>query len=258
MTRDFSGKSVLVTGGASGLGLAVARRFVDAGAAVTIFDRSGDTLERAAADLGAGIITIHGDATSYEDNVRAVDAAVATFGGLDVFVANAGIFDGHVSLENIPAEQLAAACDEILGVDVKGYILGAKAALPHLRSRGGSLIFTASVSSFHPAFGGTLYITAKHAVMGLTKRLALELAPDVRVNAVGPGYIATNLGGVSVLGQPVANVSAPPPADRFPHGRLPRPEDYAGLYTFLASDDARTITGVTLLADSGASIRPPA
>jgi NAD(P)-dependent dehydrogenase (short-subunit alcohol dehydrogenase family) len=258
MSRDFTGKSVLITGGASGLGFAVARRFLDEGAFVAIFDRSADALDRAAADLGERSIAIRGEATSYEDNVRAVDATVEAFGGLDIFVANAGIFDGHVALENIAAENIEAACDEILGVDVKGYILGAKAALPHVRLRGGSMIFTASVSSFHPAFGGTLYITAKHAVMGLTKRLALELAPDVRVNAVGPGYIATNLGGVGALGQPVANVSTPPPAERFPHRRLPQPEDYAGLYTFLASDDARTVTGVTLLADSGSSIRPPA
>jgi NAD(P)-dependent dehydrogenase (short-subunit alcohol dehydrogenase family) len=257
MSRDFTAKNVLVTGGASGLGLAVARRFLDEGAAVAIFDRSPDALARAAREFGASCIAIQGDATSYADNVRAVDNTVEAFGGLDVFVANAGIFDGHMSLDNIPAEKLAAACDEILGVDVKGYILGAKAALPHVRARGGSIIFTASVSSFHPAFGGTLYITAKHAVMGLTKRLALELAPDVRVNAVGPGYISTNLGGVGALGQPVANVSTPPPVERFPNGRLPQPEDYAGLYTFLASDDARMVTGVTLLADSGSSIRPP-
>jgi 2,3-dihydroxy-2,3-dihydrophenylpropionate dehydrogenase len=255
MSRDFSGRSVLVTGGASGLGLAVARRFLDEGASVTIFDRSSRALERAAVELGAGIVAIQGDATSYEDNARAVEAAVASFGGVDVLVGNAGIFDGGVSLEDIASEDLAAACDELLGIDVKGYVLGAKAVLPHIRARGGSMIFTASVSSFHPAFGGTLYITAKHAVMGLTKRLALELAPDVRVNAVGPGFIATNLGGVRALGQPIANLSEPPPADRFPRGRVPQPEDYAGLYTFLASDDARTVTGVTLLADSGSSIR---
>lgn len=253
--RDFAAKSVLITGGAGGLGFAVAQAFVVRGSSVTIVDRSADALRDARERLPA-LNIVEGDVTSYADNVRAAESAAAAFGGIDVFVGNAGVFDRHASLNDIPAEALEAACDELFGIDVKGYVLGAKAAVPFLSGRGGCIIFTASVSSVHPAFGGTLYVTAKHAVVGLTKRLAIELAPAIRVNAVAPGYIATNLGGVESLGQErTARAPGEVTPERFVLKFVPQPEDYAGIYTFLASNDAKTITGTTVLADSGSSIK---
>ena len=249
-------KAVLITGGAAGLGLAVAKRFRSTGASVTIFDRSAEALRSATDELGDDVCYVEGDVTSFDDNVRAVDATVRAFGGLDVLVGNAGIFDARTKLADIPGADLAAAFDELVGIDVKGYVLGAKAALTELRKRKGCIIFTASVASFHPSFGGALYTTAKHAVMGLTKRLAIELGPEIRVNAVGPGYIATNLGGVGALGQRRFKVMPEaPPLERFMLGFVPKPDDYAGIYPFLASEDARAITGITLLADSGSSLR---
>jgi NAD(P)-dependent dehydrogenase (short-subunit alcohol dehydrogenase family) len=253
--RPFQSKSIMITGGAAGLGLAVVRAFLDDGASVTIMDRSIDALRTVKESL-PGVEVVVGDVTSYADNVRAAEAAVAAFGGIDVFVGNAGIFDQYASLADIPGESLAAAFDELLGIDVKGYILGAKAVAPHLAERHGCIIFTSSVSSVHPSFGGMLYVTAKHAISGLTKRLALELAPNVRVNAVAPGYIATKLGGIGALGharnpEPPSGISA----ERFMLGFVPQPDDYAGIYTFLASSGARAITGTTILADSGSSIK---
>ena len=145
------------------------------------------------------------------------------------------------------------AFDELFAVDVKGYVLGARASIAALRETRGSIVFTASVSSFHPAFGGALYVSAKHAITGLTKRLALEFAPDVRVNAVAPGYIATNLANAG--GTPPSGSTAPVDPNAFPNGHVPQPGDYAEIYAFLASPAACAITGATLLADWGSSLR---
>ena len=154
----------VITGGASGLGRAVARRFVAEGAKVAILDRNAGALAATAAELGAEAIALHGDVTDFADNEAIVAAAVARFGLVDVFVGNAGIYDDKATLADIPGERLGSAFDELFAVNVKGYLLGAKAALAQLREHRGSLIFTASISSFYPGFGGVLYITAKHAV----------------------------------------------------------------------------------------------
>ncbi len=257
MSGRFQDKSILITGGAAGLGLAIARAFSDEGAFITRLDRSEASLAEAQHVLPSAQLVL-GDVTQFADNRSAVAKAVSTFGGLDVFIGNAGIFDRNASLRDLPEDRVSGAIDELLGVNVKGYVLGAKAALEALVIRRGTIIFSASVSSFHPAFGGTLYVTAKHAVAGLTKRLAIELAPEIRVNAVAPGYIATKLGGLAALGHAVPDdVPAGPPAGNFLLGFKPAPEDYSGIYTFLASDAARMITGTTILADGGSSIKPP-
>lgn len=245
----------LITGGASGLGLVLARRFVDEGARVAILDRNPETPARVRAELGDGVVGICGDVTSYDDNRRAVEATVAAFGKLDVFVGNAGIFDNYATLADIPAEKLSAAFDELFGIDVKGYILGAKAALDELRRAKGAIVFTASISSFHPGYGGMLYIAAKHAVAGLTKRLALELAPEVRVNSVAPGFMPTALSGIRAIGQMPKDVVSKPPLERFPLGFYPETDDFAGIYVLLASSDSRVMTGQVILADAGSSLK---
>ena len=251
----LEGRVAVITGGAAGLGRAIVRRFIAEGAQVAIFDRNADALAAASAEFGANAVAVHGDVTRFDDNERAVAAAVERFGFVDVFVGNAGLYDDKATLADIPAQRLGAAFDELFAVNVKGYLLGAKAALAQLRERRGSLIITASISSFYPGFGGVLYITAKHAVAGLTKQLALELAPDVRVNAVAPGYIETGLRGLDALGQGARERPAPPPAGTFPLGFVPQPEDYAGLYVSLASDaHGRMVTGQIVLADGAASI----
>jgi NAD(P)-dependent dehydrogenase (short-subunit alcohol dehydrogenase family) len=198
-----------------------------------------------------------GDVRSPEDNERAVAEAVDAFGGLDTFVGNAGIYDNRVRLEDLPLPALDALFDELFAVDVKGYVLGARAAIPALRrSPQGSIIFTASVSSFHAGFGGTLYVAAKHAIAGLTRQLAYELAPGIRVNAVAAGFAPTNLSGPPDL-EPAANRRLPT-ADDLPLGAVASPDDYAGLYVLLASAETqRTMTGTLLLADGGLSIWGP-
>jgi NAD(P)-dependent dehydrogenase (short-subunit alcohol dehydrogenase family) len=247
----------LVTGGGSGLGLAVTTRFLAEGARVVVLEVSPRRAEDLGKSMDGTLRVIVGDVRSPEDNERAVAEAVDAFGGLDTFVGNAGIYDNRVRLEDLALPALDAAFDELFAVDVKGYVLGARAAIPALRrSPQASIIFTASVSSLHPGFGGSLYVAAKHAIAGLTRQLAYELAPSIRVNAVAAGFAPTNLSGPSNIEQ---GADRPRPTnDDLPLGAVASSDDYAGLYVLLASDESRrTMTGTVLLADGGLSIWGP-
>jgi NAD(P)-dependent dehydrogenase (short-subunit alcohol dehydrogenase family) len=242
----------LITGGASGIGLAVAKTFLAEGARVAIFDRSAPALAITAG--AADVLTIEGDVRSFADNCRAVQDVISAYGKLDVFIGNAGIFDNNVRLDQLPSSDGGAqAFDELIAIDLKGYLLGAKAAVDAVRASHGCMIFTTSVSGVHPAFGGILYVPAKHAVIGLTKRLALELAPHVRVNAVAPGFVPTALAGSSALGQTAKSTDRS--AESFLMKRVPTVDDYAPLYAFLASRESITLTGQVLVADSGATLQ---
>lgn len=250
----LTGKVALVTGGGSGLGLAIVRRFVAEGARIGVLEYSP---ERAAALLkefpADTLCATVGDVRSIADNQRAVADTCERFGKLDCFVGNAGIYDNRAKFNDIAPERLGSAFDELFSVNVKGYLLGAKAAAEALKKTRGSMLFTASVSSLTPGFGGVLYITAKHAIVGLTRQLAWELAPEIRVNAVAPGYVPSDLQGIQTLGQ--VSVRRPPQAAQLPLQVLPTADDYASYYVLLASDvGARTATGTVLYADNGLSV----
>jgi NAD(P)-dependent dehydrogenase (short-subunit alcohol dehydrogenase family) len=254
MSRQLQGKTALVTGAASGIGRAVAERFLSEGANVVALDQVEAILDEAG-DAGA-TASVVGDVRSAADNQRAVDLAVSRFGGLDVFVANAGLYDNRRALLTFSPDELDAAFDELFAVNVKGYLLGALAAAGALAKVRGCILFTSSISGSRAGFGGALYVAAKHAVNGLTKQLALELAPDIRVNAVAPGYVPTGLRGLVSLGQ---DGSPPgPSASQMPLQILPAAADFAGAYVFLASDAcSRTATGTVLALDGGAAVRGP-
>lgn len=257
----LEGRVALVTGGASGIGRAVVERFVEEGARVGVFDRSPDRVHELEEQLD-GVIGVEGDVTSFADNERAVAAVVAAFGGLDVFVGNAGVFDYFSSLAQLSGEQLDSSFDELFGVNVKGYLLGAKAALPALlNSDAASIIFTGSNASFYPAGGGPLYTASKHAVLGLVRQLAYELAPKIRVNCVAPGGTLTDLRGLGNLDQGGTALDAVPEiADLIrgtnPLGLAQQPADHAGAYVLLASaPNSRAMTGVVLNSDGGIGVR---
>jgi NAD(P)-dependent dehydrogenase (short-subunit alcohol dehydrogenase family) len=241
-----------VTGAAHGIGRAVAERFVAEGARVAAVDVDGAAL----ADLGDGILPITADVAQPADNVRAVAETVAAFGRLDTLVANAGLFDGNRALTEIEPEQLSRAFDELYGVNVKGMMLGARAAVPELAQSGGSIVMTASFASFHPSGGGVLYTTSKHAVLGLVRQLAYELAPDVRVNGVAPGVAPTRMRPAPALEEEPRDAVLPGTAESLPLGVVPDPGDFASLYVLLASrEEGRAITGSVLEADSGLGVR---
>jgi NAD(P)-dependent dehydrogenase (short-subunit alcohol dehydrogenase family) len=251
----LSNEVALITGGASGLGLAVARRFVTEGARVAVFDRSAERLADVDREFGGAVVTIRGDVRELADNEAAVRRCVEALGGLSIFVGNAGIYDHRVSLADMPAETIDRAFDELYGINVKGYILGSKAALPELVRARGSIVFTCSVSGLFAGYGGFLYVTAKHAVAALARHLAVELAPDVRVNAVAPGYVPTNLSGLETLAQGASKSGGARDPQAFLLERIPTAEDYTGLYVMLASrESAATMTGAVILADGGGSI----
>src|SRR5256714_5567181 len=197
----LEGQAAIVTGGASGLGRAVVDRFVQEGARVVVLDRSAEHLEKLRADHDRRtVVTVKGDVTSPAANDKAVAAAVKAFGQLDVFVGNAGIGDYAIPMAHLPLNMLPEVFDEVFGVNVKGYILGTKAALPELVKSRGCVIYTLSNAAFDPAGGGVFYTASKHAVRGLVTQLAYELAPKVRVNGVAPGGCGTDLPGPKCLG----------------------------------------------------------
>ncbi len=200
--------------------------------------------------------------TSYADNVRAVHETVDAFGKLDVFVGNAGIFDYFASLMSFDGDDLGGAFDEIFSVNVKGYLLGARAAVPELlKSDAPSIIFTVSNSGFYTSGGGPLYTASKHAVVGVVRELAYELAPKIRVNGVAPGGTITGLRGIEDLGQGETVLSSVPGiADMMsttnPLQYAQQPADHAGLYVLLASaDNSRAVTGVVINSDGGLGVR---
>lgn len=256
----LDGQAVLITGGGSGLGRALVARFVEEGASVSVLERSVEKCAALQEDFGGAVLAVAGDVRNYADNACVVAETVARFGKLDCFIGNAAIWDHGASLVATPGEDLARAYDELFGVNVKGYLLGAKAATQALIASEGSIIFTLSNSAFYPGGGGPLYTASKHAAVGLVRQLAYELAPKVRVNAVGPSGMASDLRGPEALNQQNVRImdSRTPEAIRaiLPLQFFPSPEDFTGPYVMLADRrDNRTLSGVMINADCGLGIR---
>src|SRR5439155_21402707 len=184
----------------------------------------------------------------------AVANTIKAFGKLDTFIGNAGLWDFGTSLVNLPLEALGTAFDDLYGVNVKGYLLGARAAVEALRESEGSMIFTLSNAAFFAGGGGPLYVSSKHAVVGLIAQLAWELENEVRVNGVAPGAMSTDLRGSPSLGQDQTSFGAL--IDSMGGGEgfakmmgktfFPTPEDYVMGYVLLASRESRTTNGAIL------------
>jgi NAD(P)-dependent dehydrogenase (short-subunit alcohol dehydrogenase family) len=256
----LDGESVLVTGAAAGLGRAIVARLIDEGANVTAFDRNGAALEELSDLYGARVATCVGDVRRLADNRAAVELAVKRFGRLDCLIANAGIWDFGTALVDIPEESIDEAFDEVFGVNVKGYVLAVKAAVGELVRSRGSVVMTLSNAAFYTGGGGPLYTAAKHAGVGLVKQLAHELAPFVRVNAVAPGGLASDLRGPAALGLANRSISSLPMEDYakvgLPLARLPAASEYTGAYVMLASrHDGAAATGSIVQLDSGLGAR---
>lgn len=251
---------VFITGGASGLGRALVDRFVKEGAKVAVFDKSPDRVRQLEQEHGKAVVSIAGDVRSLEDLKRAATQCVDTFGKIDVLIPNAGIWDYNMPLVDLPEDNIDKAFDELFQINVKGYILAAKACLPALVASRGSIICTISNAGFYPNGGGPLYTATKHAVVGLVRELAYELAPYVRVNGIGVGGMNTSLSGPGSLGMSDKSISEIPLGEMLesvlPIGRMPDVDEYTGAYVFFATrGDSAPATGALLNYDGGMGVR---
>jgi 2,3-dihydroxy-2,3-dihydrophenylpropionate dehydrogenase len=259
MSGRFAGRAIYLTGGGSGLGRALVERFVAEGAQLSVLDRSAKKNDELRAAFGDSVVTTNGDVRDLAAHNVAVAAAVAAFGKLDVYIANAAIWDGNVTLLDLPPDRIDAAFDEVYGVNVKGALLGAKAAAPHLIETRGAMILTLSIAALRAGGGGPLYTSSKHAGIGLVRELAYELAPYVRVNGVCPAGMATDLRGPEALALGdtplMANVDPDVMRSAYPLDFFPTPDDYVGPYLFLASSESSVTSGTLIEADLGMSAR---
>lgn len=252
----LEGKVAVITGGASGIGAATARRFVEEGARVLIADLQGEVAEALANSLGAGAAAVRCNVVSEDDVARAVAEAVSRWGRLDVMFNNAGFGGISGPLELTTSDEYETTMNVLL----RSVFFGTKHAAPHLRAAGGgSIVNTASVCAFEAGIGNQLYSVAKAGVVMMTKTAALELAEDgIRVNAVCPGYITTPL----AAGRPIGTNSPErvevglerlreSNRDVQPVPRAGEPEDIANMVVFLASAESTFVTGQAMVVDGG-------
>jgi 3-oxoacyl-[acyl-carrier protein] reductase len=248
----FQGKSVVVTGAGSGFGEAIAIGFAREGARVVVADVNEENGRRVASAIGAAALFVRADVSRSADVKAMIDAAVSTFGGLDVLVNNAGFSHRMMPLWELPEEEY----ERVFATNVRGVYLGCKYAVPVMKARGGGVIVnTASIGAVAPRPGITAYNATKGAVMTLTRGLAVEVAPfNIRVNAVNPvaaetGFVKTAVGVDKFPDEIRKQVIA-----TIPLGRMTEPRDVAAAVLFLASPEAEFLTGVCLPVDGGRSI----
>ena len=239
----------LVTGASRGIGEAIARRFGAEGAHVVLAARTRESVERIAAEMGSAgqeALAVSCDVTDRESIGQAVAAATARFDRIDILVNNAGL--GGTTTLSDPDD---ARWDAILAVNLTGTFRVTRAVAPHLRD-GGRIVNMSSVLGRFGVAGFAAYCASKTGVIGLTRALALELAPrGITVNAICPGWVETEMAreGFRRLGSENEGRSAA--AGMAPLNRVLDPDEIAGLAAYLASDEARSITGQAIVADGG-------
>jgi len=253
----LKGKVALITGGGTGIGTAIAERFVSEGAKICITGRRQEMLDKVAQSLPPGkVATCSGDVTKYEDVKRMVETALAFEGKVDVVVNNAGIDPGGTVTDVDPE-----VWRKVIEVNLTGPFLVMKASIPHLiKGGGGSIINVSSLGGLRCLPGMPAYCASKAALIMLTKQAALDYGPfKVRCNAVCPGATRTAMLEEALspltqtLGTDVDGVFACI-SSNVPLRRVAAPEEVSGICSFLASDDSLFMTGSVLLLDGGASV----
>ncbi len=237
-------RAVLVTGASRGIGRATAQAFLSSGARVAINGRTAESVAKALAEVGSHdqLFAAPGDIATIDGCEAVVGAAVEALGGLDVLVNSAGVY-GRADIGEVDE----ALWDSILNTNVKGTYFCSRSALPALKASRGSIVNVASEAGLRGYSGITVYCASKGAVVNLTRSMARELAPSVRVNCVCPGVVDTDMArarGAEALREE---------AEYYPLKRIGRADEVAQAILYLASAEAGFITGASLAIDGGAT-----
>lgn len=247
MNMTLNNKVAIVTGGTRGIGMAIVKAYIEAGAKVAVWGSRQETADAALTKLKAEypeaeLIAMAPKLTDRAEVETAMEAIVQRFGKIDILANNAGISQ-NIPLENYNEDDI----DSIINLNIKAVFVCSQAAAKHMKENGGgAIINTSSVVSFYGQGLGSLYPTSKAGVNGFTRALSRELGKfNIRVNAVAPGVTRTDM----VAALPEQTVA--PLLQRIPLGRMGEPEDIANAFLFLASDMASYITGAVIPVDGG-------
>lgn len=248
----LQGKVAVITGGSGGIGKVVAQRFLDEGAKVVLVDLFQDVLDEVKNELNSDhVLAVQADVTKEEDVINYVQKTIEKFGTIDVFFNNAGIEGKVQNLVDIALEDF----EKVLNVNVRGVFLGLKHVIPVMTEKGsGSIINTSSVAGLGGTPGVAPYVTSKHAVVGLTKVAALEVAKsNIRVNSIHPSPVNTRMMRSLEAGFNPDNAEGAQAqfAAGIPLGRYGESDDIASLVVFLASDESSFISGSQYRIDGG-------
>src|ERR1700686_2214283 len=239
--RGLKAKRVLITGGASGIGAATAARFLEEGSVVCVLDRDAEARQKIQHELPGLAAALDADVSHLKQVQTAFAEAIRLMGGVDVLVNNAGISIRHNFLDITPEEW-----DKVIAVNLTGVFYVPQTAARDMMERGGVILQTASTNGVmgYPFYAD--YNATKAGVIELTRSMALELAPKVRVCAVAPGYVMTPMQRAEYTDEMLEEVNR-----KIPLRRHAQPEEIAALFAFLASDDAQNITGHVYTGDGG-------
>lgn len=244
MSGRLDGRVAAISGSSRGIGLAVARAFLAEGAKVAVNSRDAAVADRVAEELGAGAVGIGADVSTEAGAKALVSGAIEAFGRLDVLVNNAGMSAAIKTLDlDLDFWQ------KVVDLNMTSVFLCSREAARHMLERGGgSIINTASILSFASFPRRLAYGATKAAVVMMTRMLAAEWAPTIRVNAVAPGYVRTEM---TEKLQAEGRINFEAIERRTPQRRMARPDELAGAYVFLAGDAASFVTGETIVVDGG-------
>ena len=246
--KKLENKVAIITGGASGIGEATVKLFIEEGCKVTVADIDQDALDSIAEEHGDKVFVLKVDVSDPKEVEGMVQKTVAHFGKLDILHNNAGI-GGFGLVPDITSEEW----HKVFSIDVDGVFYGCKYAIPEMKKNGGgAIINTASISGMGADYAMPSYNASKGAVINLTRTLANDHGEDnIRVNAVCPGPVATPLLNIAVEDEDILKAYQ----KVIPSGRIGKPEEIAKVLLFLASDDSSYVNGTTIVADGGLMAR---